>query len=177
MNKVILMSCLVLCSFCCINTANAQIWIPDDIAQSTVLIERFRFQYPDDVLEDLDEYEDEKEEFIEATNDNLEKYNNRLDELFKGYRHNYKTVPISKIKELYPDKKQYRYVLKREVFFGKKKALNPTTKKVENKSYFAYRYFFYDRVTRKEYMPYYFSGTQWDQVERIVFWLNKAAAQ
>jgi len=173
MNKTILMLCFVLSSFWFLQQAQAQKWIPSELKNTTLLVERYRYQDPDEILEDVDDmYEDEKEAFIETTNNNTEQLNKKLVETFKAYKKPHKTVPLGKINELYPDKKTYRFVLKREPFFGKKKALNTQTKKTEDESYFAYRYFFYDRLTRKEYMSYYFSGSQWEQVDRMIFWLN-----
>ncbi len=80
----------------------------------------------------------------------------------------------SKIKEEFPDRNTHRYILRREAFFGNKNVYNVETKKSENQSYFAYRYYFYDRVTRETYPSYYFSGDKWAQLKRLTFWLNQA---
>ncbi|HMS50739.1 MAG TPA: hypothetical protein PKD56_00305, partial [Chitinophagales bacterium] len=78
---------------------------------------------------------------------------------------------------LCPDVQQYRYILRREPFFGNKKVLNAASNTVEDVSYFAYRYYFHDRQTKTDYTPYYFSGDLWLQMQRLVFWMNKAWQQ
>ncbi len=153
-------------------------WIPNDVHTTTILVERFKYQDPNNTLEDIDEFfEDDRDDFIEETNDNLESYNVKLAPLFKDYKYPYELVPVGKIEELYPDKNKYRYILRREAFFGNKRTLNLQTKSVEDESYFAYRYYFHDRVTRESYPYYSFSGDQWRQVKRIVYWLNRANSQ
>jgi hypothetical protein len=152
----------------------AQKWIPQDLRLSVMLVERFKYQDPNATLADVDDqYEDQKDDFIERTNDNLEPYNVRLDSIYKACQVEYKLVDLGKVDELYPDPVTYRYLLRREAFFGMKKVLNPTTQKNEDQSYCAYRYYFYDRFLKKTYPYYYYSGNQWDQLKRIVFWLNK----
>lgn len=153
----------------------AQSWIPQGIHRTTVLVERYKFQDPNNTLADIDEdYEDAKKAHIEAINKNLDRYNNSLDSTFRAYKSPYKLAVLGKIDEEYPDKNAYRYILRRELFFGNKKILNPATQRVEDKSYFAYKYYFYDRLLRKNLDYYYFSGDQWSQVRRIIFWLNNA---
>lgn len=154
--------------------SQAQSWIPTDLHSGVVLIERFRYQDPGMTLVDVDEsYEDQKDEFIEITNDQLEPYNQRLDSLFRTCNVKNQMVDLGKVDEQFPDVRLFRYMLKRDVFFGKKKALDPKTQKVTDQSYFAYRYYFYDRITKKSFPYYYYSGSQWDQLKRIVFWLNQ----
>ena len=152
----------------------AQKWIPQDLRTSVMLVERFKYQDPNATLADVDDmYEDQKDEFIENTNNHLEPYNQRLDSLYKSCNAEHKLVDLGKVDELYPDVMMYRYLLRREAFFGTKKVLNLTTKKTEDQSYCAYRYYFYDRFLKRSYPYYYYSGNQWDQVKRIVFWVNK----
>lgn len=151
----------------------AQQWIPDDIHSTTILVERYKYQDPNRTLLDVeDEYEDQKDDFIAKTNNNLENYNEILDSIFKKYTFDYKLAVFGKINEEYPDKTTHRYILRRDVFFGNKRVLNTTNNKIEDQSYIAYRYYFYDRKTRKSFSPYYFSGDQWEQIERIIYWLN-----
>jgi len=173
---------IIVCTLCLIvatSFAFAQKkWIPTDVHQTTILVERFKYQDPSNTLDEIDEFfEDDRDDFIEETNDNLEAYNEKLSPLFKKYKFPYELVPVGKIDELYPDKRQHRYILRREAFFGNKRTLNLATKNVEDESYFAYRYYFHDRQTKESYPYYYFSADQWGQVKRIVHWLNKANNQ
>lgn len=157
-----------------INVCIAQKWIPQDLRTSVMLIERFKYQDPNATLVDVDEmYEDQKDAFIANTNDKLEPYNLRLDSIYRNCNADYKLVDLGKTDELYPDVMMYRYILRREAFFGMKKVLNPVTQKTEDQSYCAYRYYFYDRFLKKSYPYYYYSGNQWDQLKRIVYWVNK----
>lgn len=152
----------------------AQKWIPSDIKQTTLLVERYKYQEPQRTLTDVDEeYEEAKDNHINSINNQLEKYNAKLDSIFKTCSISYVTAVPGKIDEEYSDTKKYRYILKRELFFGNKKIINPVTKSIEDKSYFAYRYFFYDRVLKQNYPFYYFSGDQWTQLKRIIYWLNQ----
>ncbi len=153
----------------------AQRWIPDGINGSKVLVERFKYQDPEAVLYDIDDmYEDQRDEFIEQTNSEMDSYNVKLDELLKALKVEHASVPIGQVDEKYPDKSDYRYLLRREPFFGRKTIYDSATKATKDESYFAYRYYFVDRKTKEEYPPYYFSGDQWTQIKRIVFWLNQA---
>lgn len=155
-------------------SSSAQRWIPKSITQTTILVEQFKYQDPNRTLESIDDnYEDARDSFIETTNANLENYNTKFSELFKDYKGKYILAIPNKIDEQYPDKNTYRYILRREPFFGNKKVYNSSLNKTDDQSYFAYRYYFYDRVTKQQYEPYYFSGDQWLQVRRIVFWLNQ----
>ncbi len=178
MNKSVFAFCLALGMFLHANLTMAQKWIPEDIHSTTVLVERYKYMDPDLTLEDVDdEYEDKKETFISKANTELADRNTKLDELFKAYKHPYVTAIPGKIDKEYPDKDTHRFILKRDVFFGKKEGLNTTSNKVEDQSYFAYRYYFYDRKTKQSFTPYYFSGDQWQQVRRVIFWLNQEQRQ
>ncbi len=173
---------IIVCTLCLIFTTSLAFaqkkWLPDDVQTTTLLVERFKYQDPNNTLEDVDEFfEDDRDDFIEETNDNLEAYNEKLEPIFKKYKHSFELVPVGKIDELYPDKNEHRYILRREAFFGNKRSLNLKTKEVEDESYFAYRYYFYDRKTKESYPYYYFSGDQWQQLKRIVYWLNKTDNQ
>jgi len=149
-------------------------WIPPGVKSTTILVERFRYQDPDMAYSNIDEmYEDDKIDFLTEANSRLETDNQKLEEVFKGYKGSFITIPAVKIEEVYPDLNTHRYILKRDLRGGSKKALNPTSGNVEDKSYFAYRYYFYDRVTKKNYPAYYFSGDTWTQLRRLVYWLNQ----
>lgn len=175
MKKTIALLLFVACFIATNQCTIAQKWIPQDLRASVMLVERFKYQDPNAILTDVDDmYEDQKDDFIERTNDNLDPYNVRLDSIYRSCNAEYKLVDLGKVDELYPDVMMYRYLLRREAFFGMKKVLNPTTKKNEDQSYCAYRYYFYDRFLKKS-LPYYcYSGNQWDQLKRIVFWINKS---
>jgi hypothetical protein len=177
MNKIFFVISLLIGFFIATNLLIAQQpqWIPAGIKNTTVLVERFRYQDPEMAYSNIDEmYEDERIEFLEEANNRLEQDNQKLEEVFKSYNGNLITIPAVKIDEVYPDMNIYRFVLKRDLFYGSKKTINPTTNNVEDKSYFAYRYYFYDRVSKTNYPAYYFSGDAWTQLKRLVFWLNKA---
>lgn len=75
----------------------------------------------------------QKDEFIENTNNHLEPYNQRLDSLYKSCNAEHKLVDLGKVNELYPNVMMYRYLLRRKAFFGTKKVLNLTTKKTEDR--------------------------------------------
>jgi len=173
---------IIICTLCLIVTTSLTFaqkkWMPNDVQTTTLLVERFKYQDPNNTIEDIDDFfEDDRDDFIEETNDNLEAYNTQLEPIFKKYKHSYELTPVGKIDELYPNKSTHRYILRREAFFGNKRTLNLKTKKVEDDSYFAYRYYFYDRKTKESYPYYYFSGDQWEQIKRIIYWLNKTENQ
>lgn len=156
-------------------TLFGQSWIPDNIKESTILVNEFKYRDPYNTLDDVDEeYEDDKDGFLGKTNNNLRPYNDKLKNMFGAYRGKYVLVAPGKIKADYSDKSKYRYELRREPFLGIKKVYNEKTKEVEDKSYFAYRYYFFDRVAREKYSSYFFSGDQWSQIKRVIFWLNEA---
>ena len=168
-----IISCLCFLLFTC--SIYAQQWIPDDITATNLLVERYKYQDPNMTLLDIEEeYEVQKDDFVSSTNDNLENYNDILDSMFTAYQHDYNLAVFGKIEEDYPDKNVHRYILRRDVFFGNKRVLNPESGKLEDDSYIAYRYYFYDRLTKESYPPYYFSGDQWAQIKRIIYWLNIA---
>ncbi|MBK6610493.1 MAG: hypothetical protein IPI59_01595 [Sphingobacteriales bacterium] len=157
---------------------SAQSWIPKDLQTTTLIIEQFKYYDPQYTLDDVDEeYEARKIEFLNTTNLNLDNYNEKADAIFKTYHHKYAMSAPGEINKLYPDVQQYRYILRREPFFGNKKVLNAASNTVEDVSYFAYRYYFHDRQTKTDYTPYYFSGDLWLQMQRLVFWMNKAWQQ
>ncbi|OWY20194.1 hypothetical protein C7N43_22220 [Sphingobacteriales bacterium UPWRP_1] len=150
-------------------------WIPEGVKNTTLLVERFKYQDPDMAYSNIDEmYEDDKIDFLTEANDHLEVDNQKLEEVFKQYKGKYVTITPVKLDEAYPDLNLYRFVLKRDLFYGRKKVLNPATSNVEDKSYFAYRYYFFDRVSKKNYPAYYFSGDTWTQLKRVVYWLNRS---
>ena len=155
--------------------AFAQKWIPESLGQTTILVERFKYHDPSYTLTDIDDfYEDDRDDFVENANAQLDALNQKLEKVFTAYKYPYELVSRGKLDEKYPDKTKHRFFLDREIFFGNKKAYNPNTKKVEDQSYFAYRYRFVDRLNGTEYPPYFFSGDQWSQVKRLIFWLNRA---
>lgn len=173
MNKSIFFACLLFFLMLSNNYLFAQKWIPKDVHNYTILVERFNYQDPLAYYDFVDEmYELEQEEFLEEANERLENDNDKLDAIFQAYKHKYLTVSPSKINEY--DKNEYRYVLRRELFYGNKKVINTNTSTTEDQSYFAYRYYFYDRQTGENYPAYYYSGDQYNQLKRIVFWLNRA---
>ncbi len=173
MKNVLSFLIAVICATSLTVRTQAQSWIPEDLTTSIVLIERFKYQDPNMTLSDIDEmYEDQRDEFIENTNENLERFNVRLDSIFRTCKIKVAPTDLGKMDEQFSNIAAYRYVLRRDVFFGKKKVLN-SAQKPEDQSYIAYRYYFYDRVLKKTYPYYYFSGTQWAQLQRIVFWLNQ----
>lgn len=148
-------------------------WIPSNLRTTTVLVEQFKYYDPNNTLNGVDEdYEDLKDEFLENTNGQLEDYNQKLTNIFKNYKYSYELTMLGKIDELYGDKTKYRYVLRREPYFGRKKIIEVATQNKQDLSYCGYKYYFYDRVTKQSYPAYYYSGDQWTQLQRIVFWLN-----
>jgi len=168
-----LKSVIALLTLCFYVSVSAQTWIPEDIKSTTILIERFNYQDPEETFDEVDErYEDDKIAFISAENGHMDKDNLKLDALFKQCTLQYFTVSPSKVRSEYPDKEEFRYILRREVFLGKKKVFNASTKKIEDQTYFGYKYYFYDRKSREYYPSYYFSGDKWTQLERVIFWLN-----
>lgn len=177
MNKVSFLGSLLIGVIIATNLLMAQQpeWIPVGVKNTTLLIERFKYQDPDMAYSNIDEmYEDDKIDFLEEANQRLEQDNQKLEDVFKLYKGNYKTITPVKLDEVYPDISLYRFVMKRDLFYGRKKVMNPATNNVEDKSYFAYRYYFFDRVSKKNYPAYYFSGDTWSQLKRVVYWLNKA---
>ncbi len=186
----VLISCCLLCVFTC-QIALAQTWIPEDVKSTTILIERFKYQNPDDLELELDDKnEDACKVFVKNANDSLKQYNEKLATAFKDCKLKYELAVTGKIDEKYEDTEKYRYVLKRDLYYGQKKVLpekaqeKSEAKKAEDKktadlkseSFFAYRYYFYDREEDEDLPTYYFSGDQWSQVERLVFWLNNVNA-
>lgn len=150
-------------------------WIPKDLRTTTVLIEEFKYYNPNSTLTGVDEdYEDMKDTFLENTNEKLEEYNQKLAVVFKNYKYSYELAILGKLDELFADKQKYRYLLKREPYFGRKKVINEATQNKQDQSYCGYKYYFYDRVTNQSYPAYYYSGDQWTQLQRIVFWLNNS---
>lgn len=168
----------VLCVVClfALSVAAQNSWIPKGANATTILVEHFKYCDPNSTLYGVDEdYEDMRDEFLEKTNESLENYNQQLGELFKNYKYSYELVMLGKVEEMFPDKQKYRYMLRREPYFGKKKVVtNSSIQSKEDQSYCGYRYYFYDRLENKKLAAYYFSGDQWVQIQRIIFWLNNA---
>lgn len=175
MIKQLIISCLFVIFTITTTTTSilAQAWLPDDVGETTILVERFKYQNPDDLDLDIDDtYESQKETFVKEANDNLKKFNTKLEGIFASTRQAHKLAISGKIDKDFEDTDKYRYVLKREIFFGDKSVMDAKTEKEVDKSYFAYRYYFYDRAEEEDLASYYFSGDKWEQLDRIIFWLD-----
>jgi hypothetical protein len=164
---------IALTCFSAITVRAQNSWIPKDVRTSTLLIEEFKYYDPNNTLTGVDEdYEDMKDDFLENTNAKLEEYNQKLGSILKNYKYSYELAMLSKLDERFADKQKYRYLLRREPYFGRKKVTNEGTQSKQDLSYCGYKYYFYDRVNNQSYPAYYYSGDQWTQLQRIVFWLN-----
>ena len=159
-------------------TASAQDWwtktkkeaVLADLTSTKLLVEKFRTvklnDAPPQAFMDKDKVDEHP--LLKKTNENLEKYNLELKEIFKDYKFDYYIASEKRCEDsLKFPFNEAKYILKHEVY------LRRYQKNGINDFYYTYVFYFYDRATKRSYpYIYLFEEDRLKSLEQLVGYLN-----
>lgn len=144
--------------------------VPEDLKSTTLLVEKFKTLKLDDAPPQAFADKDDRSEhpLIKKTNENLDKYNAELKEIFKNYKYEYYVASKKRCEdtEKYP-LSTHKYVLKHEVY------LRRFQKNGVTDFFYTYVFYFYDRAEDKSYpYIYLFEEKRLKSLEKLIGYLN-----